>query len=94
MSNRPLFAVGEDVYLVSVASPESNGEGQVRALFRSTGRHRTGSKYCGGVCQYSIGITSVLTGRDCWCQCALRKRYPPADSFESIMNGLKEKIPA
>ena len=81
MSSRPLFAVGEDVYLVTTDG-KADGEAIVLEVMHPADRH------CSGKPGYALTI--LQDDLLCWCECALRKRYPPGSSFESIMSDLSD----
>ena len=67
---KPLFEVGEDVYLVSESLPEFNGPGTISGVFTKSKPPTCSPFY------YAIGI-SLPHGSDGWCECCLRKRFPP-----------------
>ncbi|UVN13478.1 hypothetical protein FBPa8_0014 [Pseudomonas phage vB_PaeP_FBPa8] len=96
---KPYFHVGEEVILQSVDRPDLNGEYTVRQVVvgRETYICRdTGSKirtYPEGV-YYILEEVILLTDgfETSWCESALRKKHKPSDdSFEQMMDKLREK---
>lgn len=97
---KPYFHVGEEVILQSVSRPDLNGEYTVRQVLddretyicRATGENIR--PYPEGF-HYTLEEVVPLTHdgfENCWRESALRRKHKPSDdSFEQMMNKLKEK---
>ena len=84
---KALFEVGEEVILVSSMRPEVNGDAVVTDVHL---RKRHTSQIC-KKCVYGYALT-IQTEYKGWCECALRKKLGPGESFDSVMQGLKNPI--
>ncbi len=87
---KPLFCVGEQVVLQSVACPHLSGDCIVREVrgpkkFADliTGEMRFGFGY-----DLNISHPSGVL----WAEAALKKKHKPGDSFDSIMDSFKQPI--
>lgn len=87
--SRPLFAVGEEVILVSVQSPHCNGPAVVLDVDNNYEDEVPGYLLTTPCEKDDEGIDML------WDQSALRKKSPPSSqSFSELMNTLKspEKV--
>jgi len=82
---RPLFAVDEEVLLVSRMVPQANGAYIVDDIVIAPTQ-----------CDCGSGIVYRLRGlvHDYWSQCALRKKYKRGPEFQDMLKTLDKPLPA
>lgn len=88
---RNLFEVGEVVILASINHPAFNAEYRVMDV-RSVNFIKC--RRCSSPHGYQLNMPDPSIGgySNYWCECVLKKHYKPGDSFESIMDSLKQPI--
>ena len=89
--SRPLFQVNE---LVTVVPSESNIKKGAYTGPAVVVRAEIDERRRGHCCNSPHVYQIDMGGHGGYCECILRKRPDPGSSFESIMDGLKEKVPA
>ena len=88
---RALFGVGEEIILDTMGiHPGMGGDATVISVCENCERR------C-GICHrnipgYQLTISTGDSEYPFWCECALRKKQEPGESFDSVMQGLKKPI--